>query len=1166
MFLVKLLKLYILCLISIYLFGCGGGGGSSANKNQQDAASEIESFNAEQAEIRRSNALRYLYANQQLVDAVNAFRGDVLGFFLPPLADHDSILADEILCPEGTYEIRETKKSLRARFYNCINRGYHVDGEVNYTSSGNVDSGSFSAELRFNGFYIATENNEIVYDGVLYSSLDPHEYTIGGNSELRFTDNLTGNSYAWSEITANRLSLSAKLHDKNTGWVTVSYDQDSEKIEFVGANASRLEGETTFDPDGTIPSKELQTYQLTLFNEESDLPQRFNQPIPINALKNVEHQTHSSPEPHISGNTSPDRLDSVDFSGSQSQDSNYDVFTYKWQSSEAPKDCNTTIEGDDRETATFVFSCQGEHVVSLTVTDWTGSNTEYFTVDVQPLAAELSTPQTITLAEGQSLDVSLEVSNLSQDGPYQYSLIAAPNGISIDQSGHITGEPIPFLDEGDTRFKVVARADNGRQSDHVFEFQYHNTEVQKTLVSGTALCLRDGFRHFADTNGNGFPNLVCANEESFKVIEVKNDQISTIYSSPASYSPNYELVDVGQQDLNGDGIDEILLAYDDRIFVLSGEGYQIISEFVVPWRDTSSANPDRVRYQLHPIAEGAKSIAVSAPKSPDFGKNLYLFNLDGSYLSFDSSTHGDRLLLANIDNDPEPEAWVVYDHIKQTKFIDYGNPEKELPFNAQFIADIDGNDRPELVVITQPDTGNTEIISLYDPQTGILQYQSELTINVDYYRSDIQLLNVDDDNAYEVLLRDEIDKTLYIFDWINEELQLQGSYPESAEGNYLAYYGGLPNGVLLDYDPKASVIFQLDKGHRNLQRTSPRSLCQSQIFPRSSQRLGCYATDQFPGMGKVEILSNGKIASYRAFSEAQFDLAHMTELYDGDQIVSSYFGLGGSGKTHRLMDSYSETIIGTTTFAITSNFFSYTKGDIDGDGLVNTVAFGDEDGEIQWFSITEDELHWEDIDSSYRDGEFPLQVVDLDGDGKDEIVAIRNRVAATDQYEEISLFRFNGITLELDRQYALENPNGGYTFGIQDIDGDGSREIIVAERDAYGCKAGEKLSDVYVFRGDLTLQQSLEISECITSIPNFPVDVSKQNIIVAVTREQSLSGARRLRHVKLVEFGIRSPEILWESQRFLGNLKEDGFMAFPLGKDSDLKATLSTSAGVYFLR
>lgn len=138
-----------------------------------------------------------------------------------------------------------------------------------------------------------------------------------------------------------------------------------------------------------------------------------------------------------------------------------------------------------------------------------------------------------------------------------------------------------------------------------------------------------------------------------------------------------------------------------------------------------------------------------------------------------------------------------------------------------------------------------------------------------------------------------------------------------------------------------------------------------------------------------------------------------------------------------------------------NQFHDELIGDVTGDGRQSLVFWNQGGGALYWVPLPQDprQTPWPDIHVIAKDmkekgqPEEGLVITDLDGDGRNEIVA------GTHWY------KYTGVAGKEWEQHQYAKDYITTVIAVGDIDGDGQKEIVIAEGDAciYGYPQGGKL-------------------------------------------------------------------------------------------------------------
>ena len=1152
----KFLSLFFVLLVA----ACGGGSGGGGSKPSPDARTQFpEGYTLSEAAISRDNAHDFLFAHQQFFDLIRGMGSDFPGFVSPNLGDPTSLFAEELACLESQFEVEQGDRFFYLRLKGCEFMGYILSGEVDYSRYSNQEISRLENKLAFSNFRVTGQGQDIVFNGELFSSNLYGESTTTEKSTLELTDNKTGKVFAWTNLHIDRSSFRGDVYAREDGFVRVNFDRQSQSLRFTGAKNSELNAALHYDESG--PVRALQSFTLSLTADEQSNVLMPSHPVPASLLLALQQRPAEPPELEVSGEVSPLRLDESEYRITALFDENYDFLDYRWELVSTPDSCGASLSATSEMDVAIAFECPGAYRIRVTVSDGHLASTNDIDVNVVPLLAEIVDPGRITVSPGQVLDVQLNAANTDQDGPFVYSLLAAPNGVSVDENGRIYGVPEIFLSQGNTSFSVVVKADNGRSSEYSLLVEYQDTEERDVLVTGAGLCGGIDTKHWGDINGDGRPNLACANDESFRVLELADGNVRPLYASPRSLNPAAKLIAVAQQDIDADGQEEILVGYSDQIVVVSGSDFRVVASIPLPW--VGEPLPVWPRYQFIDQPNGGADIVVVGPKIGSGSKVPYLFRSDGSYRTFGGVVTG-GIFAANIDEDSAPELWET--RAAATLLYDLGQPAVELAAPAEFLADIDGDGAPELIDFTAESVAvEADTVSIYHATTGALMHSQAFAVGSSGTGFIAHVIDVDSDNVAEIVLFNRVDGAVDIYEWAGTELSLVRTYQIPEEGVYVATFTPYQAGAIVETnDSGLPYTFDLNGGFKPLLRAAPPSTYAQQslgLFPRSDGEFALYTGKLFGGAYRSVLSAAGVFLSHESLQEPETSAVH--EVADGSELLLDRY------EDYALVDGHTQATIARTSIQKIGGQRRLYSGDVNGDGQVDFFSGGDSRGAVQWFSVSEDLEYWRDEDEKYRDGTFPVLIEDLNNNGRDEVYVLRSQRKSFElDTAELQVFEYQDGVLELSAAVPLEPHKGEIIAGVQDVDGDGQRELVVSQQLFSGaCTPSEENGAlISVYSSDLSLKGRRHIGACVTSIASFPEGPAKHNILAGIRWSRELiKAAGYAESSHLVELSTNTEQIIWESAPFLGRTQADGVrVEVPSG--SGLKATLNTAAGLYLLR
>ena len=169
-----------------------------------------------------------------------------------------------------------------------------------------------------------------------------------------------------------------------------------------------------------------------------------------------------------------------------------------------------------------------------------------------------------------------------------------------------------------------------------------------------------------------------------------------------------------------------------------------------------------------------------------------------------------------------------------------------------------------------------------------------------------------------------------------------------------------------------------------------------------------------------------------------------------------------------------------------------------------------------------------------------------------------------DNGPELHIYEWNGNELANRFTYSfsdLVSVYYGTTYGLQDVDGDGKQEIIIAKIKSDCDEFTE--NRIIVLDDDLSVLSDTDTKACIASIPTFSTGESKRNLIISARSSKlNVNGANGgPAYTQFEEVEVQSGNVLWSSSPFFGTLKPDSLVFFGPGNDTRKAAVFGY--GVY---
>jgi len=638
----KIAFLFFLCLL---LSACGGG---SATTDDQNNFSIIYSGKTDQAQLNRSNSLNMLETTYDM--ALPAYYLSTIGTYavtpyfleIDPSSIDDDLCENEGIRVDDRRGVTETEGTIVFHFSNCESEGALLNGKLIYEIY-DVDVYSLNINVSIEELVVASSKDTITFDGTTRYSETYEGFTLTGQLQARSEKRELDFQVTNLEITDS--SLSANVFHGEQGSISITIDGQTDELLMQGAQETSLTGR--INKIATSYPYYIESYDLQLNDGVSrDYP--LVTTIDIATLLDRADSQNNQIVRTEANNYSIDRLDTLMISASV-VDLNGDFIEYARGNTRFPNGCLSAIERQTTTSARFTSNCQGNHSVSLFANDGFNPEVEYeLSISVIPLPAELQSVEDIAMTNGSQLNVTVVINNLDEDGPFTFSLDFAPKGLSIDDQGLITGEPIAFVKEEDTSYKIGVKVDNGRSSTLDFVLAVDGGSSDKSLISSMDIC-KSYNRNWMDIDGDGLPEMACQFLHSYRLFEKTDNEITISYVELDP--PSEETLDsVIHYDLDSDGIAEVFLGYESEIIVIDGITKNIKMRVPIPFtpnqyfREYEILPPDNINgFFIYASNDNNEYHLLNAQ-----GEAIVEPMMNGPAINFMSG-------YKNIDDDPEQE-------------------------------------------------------------------------------------------------------------------------------------------------------------------------------------------------------------------------------------------------------------------------------------------------------------------------------------------------------------------------------------------------------------------------------------------------------------------------------------------------------------------------------
>jgi len=1173
--------LFFLLTAFVFLSGCGGGGGGGPEPTEPtepkliQATFDANSFPQFEAEVTRQNSFSLLYAFHQVTESILHPLASVLRealFSVPSPAPfpseieifrYSSALKDFVGCHSGDVSyhgelsiLQDSETTVVAS--NCGTRfgGEVSGGEVKVKSEGSLETrNNFRLEFdvielsvvhRGVSFTVSGSGNFTLQEGVVFENVIVEHRDLGisfGTDDLRIEPD-TGNPNAYLALKGN---VSGTVYHSEHGYFTVGYNSTTEELLLTGAKDSQLLASIDIDSRNS----DFFTYDYALELKEpivSEFP--LVTKLPIEHLPRWHTSEQSEPVPELVFPTDIDRLADVILSANATVDPDFDFLSFQWRDVSVPEGCSQSITPASLKDIIYSAECQGSHTVSLAVFDGFSTVDDEFTFEVRPLMAMIEDMELVSHIDGESLSIQIDIENLLEDGPFGFSLAFAPNGVSVNADGLITGVPQFFISNDEHDFSLAVDVDNGRTVTTIAEV---NVQAEKEPMSFYPVATVCG-DSWSNIDNSGGVDAICTIGNSYLLTEVNDSsfEIKFVEHNPPSHR---KLVTRTRQDINNDGVEEIILGYEDKIAVIDGQTKNVIASVDVTWNE---------EYKIIPVIGGYDKLFIYSDAQSFVTNRAYLLDTTephdlNEYALGNDGPRSDRspvIAVNNVDQDPEPEFFVGF---FQYDFVD---GRSQLAKRADFVGDWDGNDVIDFITIesSEPLLENSDsvILSAFEPITGTVIESHTINLPSSNFR-DIFFVNVDDDKDLEILIASPSIQHTLIYKRENGALNLV-----KEESEYVDAYPVRPaSNAILSLSQKKLQRYSLDDGLQSLAYRDFNFYHSLGPFKKNNDEtlLIGYQPSMYESIGvsspdivaiRLDKLGNtldqtvyDDISVY--FYDAQL-MGTPTNFLNG--ATDEFLFYDRFDGTHQVFDLNDQSVLfqNNINFQLGEIFNSgYITGNIDGDGVDDVIAYNYSG--FSWIDIVLNKELWNLDGLTSQLGLF----VDSDNDGLDEFYAVSN-----DRSSQSIIYRYEFENDEFIETKKIEERFNFPSIYLrilsnQDVDGDGVQEIIAVYQNNSGCVSLEhNFSRVIVMDADLNVKSEFELPLCINTIPSIKGSTPKNNLLVSYvslidpTPDDVYQENVHVndQHSYFVEIDVYTGTIVWQSHMFLGKFKQGGFKFF----------------------
>jgi len=1163
-------KSWQLLLAFAYLTITGCGLDDLSNKSARVSKDTSERIlylgKEEQATLTRQNAIPFLNTAYELIETSFDLSSSLSYQMQPQFLISSSGNNGEVNCSEGSLDVIDTRSRTTGTgdvvldYNECVIGSTQIDGRLNYKVKVSSDGYSQSFELIINRLAIKDDEETITMTGditdVFMGSLLVKNFIV--HSKVQ------DSTFMASNLNFNNGDVSGEIYHSRFGWVDLASEVNPKSIVLSGANDSQLT--SAYDSFTYTSTEDDAIFDIAFKSNDSLEQEALTTQISVANLYEWPYQENvpaiSTTDPVLKG----DRLSAIDLTATAT-DENSDFLSYQWTHIASPAQCQYELGETVADTASFTSQCKGVHTLELTIFDGFNTTSTNVDVDVIPLPGSITQVNDIKLTAGESLDVVVTPLYDAADGPFNFSLGYAPTGIVMDDSGRLSGAPILFTENADDEFKISIISENGRTSSSTITVNIDYPEPKRSLMANSSGCYTTKVWH--DINGNGKPNTICRVNHSYMLVELDGNNFREIYTelTPPSLT---ELKSLTHSDINDDDINEIILGYEEEIFIIDGETKQVIKKIDIEFEYN-------VSYKILPLQSSYAGLFINTA-SYVTGVYLITFNENEDVTSNLDIHLYTNVKVGNLDDDPEPEI-----HFGD-QILNFDSDPIETQIGVSHIADIDDDGVDELISLVRTgSSGNEfslEVVDSRSLNSTVKQILSMPDTSTGMFDSLAFIVNVDDDKEKEIILSLRSSNKIFIFQYDGNNFvfdkEIVTPVPVNYNYNYnynyssivqlgsnkvkaflryddLAYSFSIYDGFSPMNDLTASpLINRFNNGNFTLSNPVIKDGLVETLFSKKS-KLGHVKLDS---MGEISDLNLTEIpAPYNLGTAMLVDVTGSNQ----NEVMLSLTSDNGY-QAYNLDNN--DLVLETTFETVLDSDVSVIKADINNDGKEDFLSYGTKNDAINWFDPVTDEEFWSFQLGNYSMGAGLPIVSDFDKNGITDIIVTLD---SPDQGVELHVLSHDGESIKSRFVKTIDEddfPFGHVNYGLQDVDNDGKQEIILVSDN---CAVAAGIT-ILILDDDLSILSEAKTDACIRSIPTIDSNSPKRNLI-ASSQVSDLRGPSQSRdaYSQFLEIDIFTGKEIWHSSPFFGEIKPDSLVFFDDDQNTPRKAAVFSS-GLYTFR